>query len=56
MKYQRPAGTTFVLAHHTPEEWADSYAERLRALGCSETYVRRVTRGIRRAEVVYKGA
>jgi len=54
MRYQRPDGTTFVLAYHSPEEWADIYAQRLRDLGCSETYVRRVTGAIRKAEVAYR--
>jgi hypothetical protein len=32
--YYKPDGTRFVLAHHTPEEWADALLERLRAIGC----------------------
>jgi len=51
MKYQRADGTTFVLAYHSPAEWADEYAMRLRDLGCSEQYVRRVTGAIRKAGI-----
>lgn len=49
MIYHYPDGTRLVLAHHTPEEWADRMRERLLALGCSETYARRIARRIRAA-------
>lgn len=54
MKYRRSDGTTFVLASHTPEEWAEAYAERLRNLGCSEQYVRKIAKGIRSATTDHK--
>jgi hypothetical protein len=47
--YFKPDGTKFVLAHHTPEEWADALLERLRAIGCSEMFARRLTRAYRQA-------
>jgi hypothetical protein len=45
----KPDGTRFVLAYHSPAEWADACLARLLALGCSETYARRVTSQYRQA-------
>ena len=49
MTYYLADGTPFVLAHHTPEEWADARREQLLRVGCSETFARRLTRRIRAA-------
>lgn len=49
MTYQMADGTKLVLAHHTPEEWADVRREQLLKVGCSETYARRIARRIRAA-------
>ena len=49
MTYYLANGTPLVLAHHTAEEWADVRREQLLAVGCSQTYARRLARRIRAA-------
>lgn len=49
MTYEKRDGTTFVLAHHSPEEWADVIRDRLRRLGCSDRYARSVASSIEHA-------
>jgi hypothetical protein len=52
MTYQTPDGRTFVLAHHTQEEWANVVLTRLRALGCHEGYAARFAVSIYEAKPV----
>jgi hypothetical protein len=51
MIYRKSDGTRFVLAYHSPDEWADVYRQRLIDLGCSPTYASRVARSYRQAEL-----
>lgn len=48
--YTKEDGTPLSLATHSREEWADATYDRLRALGCSPGYAKRIANEIRGAK------
>lgn len=42
MIYHRSDGSSFLLVHHTPEEWAEIRRAQVLALGCSQEYANKI--------------